>query len=208
MTITPRSLPDNIQALKTMIMEVAASHTALEKEVASKKAALAEHEQEITLLREQLRLLLHQRFGPTSEKISREQLRLFFESEEPAEEVEVEPRITIPEHTRGKKGRRPLPDSLPRVEVIHDLPPEEKICPHDGHELRRIGEETSEQLSYIPAQMRVLRHVRLKYACPHCEEGVKLAPLAPQPIPKSMASPSLLAHVTVSKYVDALPLYR
>jgi transposase len=69
-------------------------------------------------------------------------------------------------------------------------------------------EETSEQLSYIPATMRVLRHVRYKYACPRCENGVKIAPLPPQPIPKSVAAPSLLAHVTVLKYADALPLYR
>ena len=81
-----------------------------------------------------------------------------------------EERVTIKEYSRAKKGRKPLPDSLPRVEIIHDLTDEEKICPHDGHALKKIGEETSEQLSYIPAKIRVLRHVRLKYACPYCEE--------------------------------------
>jgi transposase len=208
MTISPATLPHDNERLKKMLLEMAASHTALEKEVASKETSLAEHRMEISHLREQLRLLLRQRFGPSSEQISREQLALFLESEASAEQVEAAPRVTIQEHTRGKKGRKPIADSWPRVDVIHDLPAAEKFCPHDGQELRRIGEETSEQLSYLPAKIRVLRHVRLKYACPHCEEGVKLAPLPPQPIPKSMASPSLLAHVAVSKYADALPLYR
>lgn len=59
----------------------------------------------------------------------------------------------------------------------------------------------------IPAKVRVLRHVRFKYACKTCEEGVKTAPLPPQPIPKSSASPGLLAHIAVAKYQDALPLH-
>jgi transposase len=74
--------------------------------------------------------------------------------------------------------------------------------------MRRIGEETSEQLDIIPARIQVLRHIRPKYACPVCAEGVKTAPLPAQPIPKSLASPGLLAHITVAKYADALPLYR
>jgi transposase len=79
--------------------------------------------------------------------------------------------------------------------------------------MRRIGEETSEQLDIIPARIQVLRHIRPKYACPVCAEGVKTAPLPAQPIPKSLASPGLLAHITVAQfdktgYADALPLYR
>ncbi len=191
-------------------MTIAASHTALEEEVAAKGTALAEQETEIAYLREQIRLLMHKRFGASSEKLSPEQLRLFLESDESmeTEEVETENTVSVKEHRRGKCGRRPLPAALPRIEVIHDLSDEEKICPNDGETLKKIGEETSEQLSYIPATMRVLRHVRLKYACPRCEDGVKIAPLPPQAIPRSMAAPSLLAHVTVSKYADALPLYR
>ncbi len=187
MTVAERTLPDEAEVLKTIVMEL---------------------ETEVAYLREQIRLLTHKRFGPSSEKLSREQLRLFLESDASMETEEAESTVTIKEHRRRKGGRRPLPDSLPRIEVIHDLSDEEKICPHDGETLKRIGAETSEQLSYIPARMRVLRHVRYKYACPRCEDGVKIAPLPPQPIPKSMAAPSLLAHVTVSKYADALPLYR
>jgi transposase len=97
---------------------------------------------------------------------------------------------------------------MERVEILHDLPEDEKICSTDGTPLVEIGRETSEQLEFIPATARVLVHVRPKYACSRCKIGVKIAALPPQPIPKSLASPSLLAFVAVSKYVDALPLYR
>lgn len=120
----------------------------------------------------------------------------------------LEETITVPAHQRKKGGRKPLPADLPRLEIVHDLSDEEKVCPHDGAAMKRIGEEVSEQLDIIPAQIRVLRHIRPKYSCPCCEEGVKVAALPPQPIPKSMASPGLLAWVTVSKYQDALPLHR
>jgi transposase len=104
--------------------------------------------------------------------------------------------------------RKPLPAALPRIEVIHDLGEGEKLCADDGQALVAIGEEVSEQLDIVPAQVRVLRHVRKKYACPRCQQGIKTALLPPQPIPKSLASPGLLAHVAVAKYQDALPLYR
>jgi len=116
--------------------------------------------------------------------------------------------ISIKEHTRTKRGRKPLPENLPRVEVIHDLIESEKVCPHDGEKLKEIGRETSEQLEFIPAKIRVIKHIRLKYACPCCQQGVKTAPLPPQPIPKSMASPGLLAQVVTAKFEDSLPLYR
>jgi transposase len=74
--------------------------------------------------------------------------------------------------------------------------------------MEAIGEEIAEQLDIEPAKVRVIRHVRKKYACPHCQEGVKTTPLPPQPIPKSLASPGLAAHIAVGKYQDGLPLYR
>jgi transposase len=179
MTVSARTLPDTVESLKAMVMKIATSHTALEEEVAAKGTVLAEQETEIAYLRDQIRLLTHKRFGASSERLSPEQLRLFLESDESmeTEEVERENSVSVKEHRRRKCGRRPLPASLPRIDVIHDLSDEEKICPNDGETLKKIGEETSEQLSYIPATMRVLRHVRYKYACPRCEDGVKIAPL-------------------------------
>lgn len=211
MTVSKPTLPNDPEELKTLVMEIAASHTTLEDAVVEKDAALLEQEAEISHLLEQIRLLQHKRFGSSSEKLSDEQLLLMLEDEEGAKRSaadETKETVTVREHKRVKRGRKPLPANLQRIEVLHDLSPEEKICPHDGHALKRIGEERSEQLSYTPARMRVLLNVRPKYACPHCEEGVKIAPPPLQAIPKSMATPSLLAHVTVSKYADALPLYR
>ena len=110
-------------------------------------------------------------------------------------------------HCRKKGGRKPLPTHLPRVEVIHELPEAERRCEHDGKILSEIGEVVSEQLDIVPATIQALRHVRKQYAC-DCGQCIKTAPLPAQPIPKSMASPGLLAHITVSKYQDGLPLYR
>lgn len=108
---------------------------------------------------------------------------------------------------RPKRGRKPLPAHLPREDVIHDLPDNDKICAC-GCQLSKIGHETSEQLEVIPAQLKVLRHIRLRYACKACSEGVTTAPLPKQPIPKGIPTAGLLAHVCVAKYDDHLPLYR
>jgi transposase len=122
--------------------------------------------------------------------------------EQLADEVEVK------SHIRKKHPvRRPLPDYLPREVVLHDIPEAEKIC-SCGEHLVRIGEEISEQLKYIPAQISVIKHVRPKYACKPCQENVKIAPMPALLLPKSIATPELVAHVIVSKYCDHLPLYR
>jgi transposase len=166
-----------------------------------------------------IRQLKQQHFGRKSEKLDVElpQLpglqNLFDEAglkpaEEPEEETPAQAAEQAESRKKKKPGRRPLPKDLPHERVIHDLPEAEKQCKCCGHSMVKFGEETSEQLEYIPAQLKVLVHVRNKYACRACEEGVKLAPLPPQPIPKSMATSGLLAHVLVSKYADHLPLYR
>ena len=91
---------------------------------------------------------------------------------------------------------------------LEQLQAAERVCRHDGQAFVEIGRETSEQLDVIPAQVRVIRHVRIKYACPCCHLGVRTAPMPAPPISKSIASPGLLAHVAVAKYQDGLPLYR
>ena len=187
-------LPDDIEALKRLVREQAQERQRLEAKVIS--------------LQEQLNLLLHKRYGASSEKYSPDQLGLFNEAEAQVDEgpADEEDRVSVPAHQRKKCGRKPLPESLPRVRIEHDLEDAEKICPC-GCPLTRIGEQISEQLDIVPAQIRVIQHVRPTYACKACEETVKTAPLPPQPIPKSNASPGLLAHIAVSKYQDALPLY-
>ena len=85
---------------------------------------------------------------------------------------------------------------------------DERTCPHHGVELERFGEVVSEQLDIIPMQVRVLRHIRGKYRCQCCEGHLRTAPMPAQPVPKSLASPGLLAFIATAKYADALPLYR
>lgn len=172
---------------------------------------IAARDLQIKLLTEQLRLATAQRFGASSEAVPSDQMRLLFnEAESLAAVALIAPAgIVIPEHARKARGHRTaLSADLPRVEIIYDLPESAKVCARDGATLTRIGEETSEQLDYVPATVRVLKHIRLKYGCPCCEQTVKTAEKPAQLLPKSNASPSLLAHIVTAKYVDGLPLYR
>jgi len=198
-------LPDSVDDLRALVHS---QQTLLEE----KQSVVDEQSDRIGFLEEAIRLLRSQRFAPKSEKASRHQLGLFNEAEAGVHEAEAEDAeeaIDVPAHKRRKGGRRPLPDLLPRVEVVHDLPDAEKVCSHDAsHTLVRIGEEVSEQLDIIPSLLQVIQHIRPKYACSSCKEGVRIAPMPPQPIPKSQAAPSLLAHVVTLKYVDGVPLYR
>lgn len=210
----PRSaipLPDNIDTLKTLLVDQVARREALAR---TNTQLLAENQRiktQVLLLQEQLNLALAKRYAASSEQCSPDQIRLFNEAEVDAPtDVAVDEAATstlVAEHIRQKRGRQPLPDHLPRIDVIHELPEAERYCDHDGASLATIREVISEQLDIIPAQIRVLRHIRKTYAC-DCGRCIKTAPLPAQPIPKSLASPGLLAHITVSKYQDALPLYR
>ena len=181
----------------------------------SLKEIISSQQQQIDHLQEMVRLLKNELFGRKSEvlpAVNPNQLQLF-KPDETAEPVLADDDITVPEHTRKKRGRKPLPEDLPRVEVLHDIPEAEKRCAC-GVELSRIGEETCEKLDYIPAKIQVIRHIRPKYACKACEgvedDGptVRIAPPPEQLIPKSNATEGLLAHIAVSKFADALPLHR
>jgi len=84
----------------------------------------------------------------------------------PAQEEEGTPETEVAGHKRKKRGRKPLDPALPRVEVRHELPESERVCPLDGQTLVEIGVEVSEQLDIVPQQVRVIQHQRVKYACP------------------------------------------
>lgn len=170
------------------------------------------------VLEEELRLLRHRIFGRRSERYSLEEQKqssLFDESDgQQTTTPPEEPQAAIPvaAHTRAKPGRRPLPSDLPREEVVHDIPEDQKRC-SCGEPLVRIGEEVSEKLDIIPAQLKVIRHIRPKYACKRCEghgeeHPVKSAPMPPQLIERGIATPGLLAFILTSKFCDAVPFYR
>ena len=174
-------------------------------DIAHLSARIADLEAENRWLKQQL-------FGRSSEKretpVPANQPWLFNEADALVPASAEPASITVPAHTRKKPGRKPITADLPRVDVIHDLSEAEKICPKDGARLAAIGEEVSEQVEFIPAKAHVLRHIRLKYACPCCKSHVALAEKPAQILPKSNAAPSLLAHIAASKYVDGLPLNR
>jgi transposase len=185
---------------------------------ALKALIVAQHERLLTREREveHLQLLIarlqRMQFGRKSEKLAQqiEQLELRLEElqSEPLEDSspEGEPSVLINKDTASTKpARHPLPGHLPRQTRRHE--PKESACPDCGGVLCKLGEDVSEMLEYVPASLFVIRHVRPKLSCSHCERIVQ-APAPSRPIERGMAGPGLLAHVLTSKYADHLPLYR
>jgi len=218
------TLPDDAAELKKIILEIQEQSTKFELDY---QQAQTDHQKnradllaEINYLNEQIRVLRQTIFGSKSEKKTlgeSPQLPLFDMPECLPEGLSTEAgkpeEIIVPEHSRKKKGRKKLPENLPRVEVIHDLDEKEKVC-GCGCELSRIGEDISEKLDIVPAKIQVIRNIRPKYSCRKCEgleddgPSVKIAPVPVQIIPKGLATAGLLAYVLTAKFVDALPFYR
>lgn len=174
---------------------------------------------ENNLLLEKIRLLQTRQFGKSSESLYSNQM-LFSEAgqekrqeQEPVAQSE-EDLIKVEGHTKKKPGRKGIVDNLPREERIIDLPTDQKICSiHPGTELVQMGAESSESIEYIPSSSKVIVTVRPKYICPCCKQAkdnpeIKIAELPARMIPQSIASPSLLTQIVISKFVDHLPLYR
>lgn len=184
-------------------------------------------------LQEQVLLLKRALYGKSSEKRSLteegpEQLKLALvfneiykekgaegesvveaEAEAESDGEENESQIAAKQTPPKRGGRKPLPKTFEREIIIHELPLRERTCAYCQGEMTKIGDVTKERLRIIPQKTIVEEHVRYKYACRKCEEnGVKIAPPIKEVIPKSMATPSLLADVLIKKYADHLPLYR
>jgi transposase len=213
-----QNLPENISELKAIIAQQVLQH---ETQLQIKDEQIKSRDDEIEFLQEALRLARMLRFASQSEKLPSQQSELFDEVEVQSsveikseeEELEESETIEVPAHSRKRGKRRPLPDHLPRVEVIIDLNEAEKVCVKDGSILREIGSEVSEQLDVIPLQVKVIRTIRKKYICECCESSgentnIKTAAMPEQILPKSNATAGLLAYIATAKYVDALPLYR
>jgi transposase len=149
-------------------------------------------------------------FGRKSEKVARqiEQLELQLEG---LEAIRAEQAVQPPEEAAAKPAlpaptqRRTLPAHLRRE--VHTHLPDQKDCPQCGGKLRKLGEDISEMLEYIPASFLVIRHVRPKLSCARCACVVQ-APAPTRPVDRGLAGPGLLAHVLTAKFSDHLPLYR
>lgn len=163
----------------------------------------------INWLREQLELNNRTRFGKKSDFVHPdffpELLDFSLNPDSDVSEDAEEETITYTRKKKKTKGRNIDTSQLPREQVIHDL--EDKTCQGCSGKLTQMGQDVSEQLEYIPAQVKVIEHVTLKYTCDDCET-IKSATKPQGAIPKCMAGSSLLAEVIISKYENHLPLYR
>lgn len=168
------------------------------------------------LLKERVDAFLHRLFAAKSESRANPAQRDQFlnEAEALASQGtpvagEVTPEaIEVAGHSRKKRGRKPLDPHLPREIVRHELSEAERVCAQDGMRLVEIGTEISEQLDIVPQQVRVIQHHRVKYACPCCDDSIRVTPAPARIIPKGLLTETALAWVVTAKYQDGLPLYR
>jgi transposase len=214
------NLPTDIATLHQIITAQAAESAAREAELAAAKAGLLAQALEVEKLKLQIARLRRMQFGRSSEKIARtiEQLELRLEeleAETPAaagsddgsaaadgaSSSAVE-QSSPPE--RKKLARRALPAHLPSRDIVHEP---SCTCPTCGGEMRKVGEDITEILDYIPGRFEVVRHIRPAFSCRRCESMVQ-SPMPSLPIERGQAGAGLLAHILVSKYCDHQPLYR
>ena len=198
---------------------VVENHDKLEQDYVYLERAHKRLERDNDLLRAALKNARRRMFGQSSEKLDGIQHELF---EEASADLDAEAARELAETAAAeaeqeaaaleKKKRKPLRKrstvGLPRQRQIHELPEQDRICGCCKEPMEPFGEQVSEEIEYIPAVLRVIEHVSLKYSCPRCHDGVVTAPAPERPIPRVMASAGLLAHVAVSKFSAHLPLYR
>jgi len=178
---------------------------------------------EIRKMQARIDWLARKVFGRSSERLEQGEMEFFGQpfapdnanhpvpATEPLENADAQDTAAAQETALGGKSRRaarrsPLED-LPRQVIVHDVAEADKLCAC-GRQKSRIGQDDSEQLEFIPAALYILQHVRPKYACPKCHDGVVQAPMPAMPIERGAVGPGLLAHIITSKYSDHAPLYR
>jgi transposase len=195
------ALPSDITTLQRMVQQLLSD--------------VNEKARQIVDLQSQLEWFKRHVFGRRSEKLDANQLTLFGgttetppQSEDTSAVVVRKPAGVTEQPKSHRNGRVPLPAHLPRERIEHHPPREDLICSCCGHTKQIMGEEITEELDYVPASFIVRQHVRFKYVCRQCQEGVVIADLPPRPIEKGRPGPGLLAHVLTSKFADHLPLHR
>lgn len=194
------SLPNDPESLKKLLIET-------QEKLISSENKTQHWKSEYEKLFEQFKLAQLKRFAASSEK-NPLQDSLFDEADAPIEETQETKTVTVQAHERKTHPKRkPLPESFPREVIEHDVSDAEKQC-DCGCQKTKFGESVTEQLDIIPPQIKVIRHVRPKYVCKKCEEGIVIAPMPKLLLPKCIASSGFMAYAVVSKYVDHLPLYR
>jgi len=217
-----QTLADRERAIAEFERELAEKEQMLsdrDRVIAVRDAELYAKTLQIEHLRAQLAKFRRARHGRSSEKLDREieQLELLIgdletgvaEAHARASQANGSNKANLSAAAnlaaRKPSGRRPLPDHLPRERLLHEPP---SSCPNcGGTVLRKLSEDVTEVLEYIPSSFKVIQHARPKVSCRDCETIVQ-APVPSLPIERGRPGPGLLAHVIVSKYGDALPLHR
>jgi len=200
-----QSLPDEIEALRALVLTTMAQRDALAVERDSLQA-------QIERLNHLLLKLKRMQFGAKSERLPEEQLQLGFEALEQAiakgdaEAEKRDPELRKDRAAKRRASRGALPSHLPRIEVT--LSPQNTACPCCQAAMTVIGEDSSERLDVIPAQFRVIVTRRPKLACRACVGTVVQAPAPSRLIEGGIPTEALVAHVLVARYADHLPLYR
>jgi transposase len=208
------NLPDDPAELRAMIAALQAENAQIAAENAKMSATLRVHDQLVQALRLRIAKLQKLAFGKSSEKIEREIEQLELALEDLLVAVAEDDEALIDEGPGEPSPEAADAPALRRRPRVSDATPRERreldpgaCCPDCGGDLRVVGEDVSELLDMIAAQMKVIQIARIKKSCRRCERMVQ-EPAPSRPIPGSMAGPNLLAHVLVSKFDDHLPLYR
>jgi transposase len=213
MEIDPHNLPAEVDILQQIVLQLL--------------QAVEDKEQLLARVQHQLAQLLRRRYGQRRERLDENQLFLFAAqivaasqrasatAAQPAPPAADSPSSTDNQEKKEKQakperrghGRKPLPESLERKRVVFDLDESQRQCPHCQTLMRKIGEDTSERLEYVPACLHVIEEVTPQYACARgCGMAAAEKPVAA--IEKGLPGPGLLAQIVVSKYGDHLPLHR
>jgi len=213
MKIDANSLPDDPVQLKKMLLELQATTT---RALAEKDKELAKQREIIHGLLERYEIARRKAFGKSSEQNPGED-DTFNEAEETLDEADKTLLADVGSKKKptikNKPKRKSLPKDLPRKVVTIDVPVDKQVCDCCQSSLHKIGESRSEKLEFVPAHIKVIETIRPKYACKECEKTgvanhIKTAPMPPTPIPKGIATASLLSQLITAKYQYGLPLYR
>lgn len=207
MKLDANSLPNEPEQLKRMLLE-------LQQVVAEKDKVISELHTKYQTILERYNEKVAQAYGKSSEQMAGAG-ETFNEAEDILDERdEAELATSLSEaRAKAKPKRTSLPADLPRDEVIVDIDDGNKVCDCCGHALHKVGETCSEKLEFVPAHIKVIKTIRPSYACKGCEQkGIntpfKIAPMPATPIPKGVATASLLSQIITAKYQFGLPLYR
>lgn len=198
--------------LKRLPPEIRAAFEAERAARLDAERVAANYKEIVTRLEHLVKELNQALYGKKSEKLSEDERQLCFEDLEVSVAEVEEQQTRLKQGTPEKKAAAPkrnlgnLPEDLPRIETI--IEPDSTLCPCGCGEMVRIGEDRTERLDIVPAQLRVIVTVRPKYACPACKGGVTQAKSPPHLIEGALPTEGAIAHVLVSKYADHLPLYR